>query len=257
MAIIGNYTVVNKNPVKFVTGGTASAEFFNRGNYNFGGRNRNFYCGQASISGLTATAGVPNGYLHPYSWILPQKAGGISSYTLLTSEGSITYSNLAGGINILSATNGLTGLMYLTPVDGQLIVSTTANLTGLGSLNTPVILGIITGTASITGLGSLNLPGLGAIVSAASNITGYGNLTTTDLTNASLLAIASLTGGILVTTGDLRAKGNIEANILPYTELSPESLAAAVWEADSSIFNDAGTYGKLVKQIKAMISAGL
>lgn len=40
-----------------------------------------------------------------------------------------------------------------------------------------------------------------------------------------------------------KALGNLEGAITPYTELSPQNLAAAVWQALAAEYNDSGTMG--------------
>lgn len=225
MALIGNYSVILKSPARFMSGTTVSGD---RANFNRSSNARNFYANPV-ISNKSA---VPNGYLPPASWVIPQKAGGLASYTALTALGTVTASNLAGGINVVA--DSLTGFVSIN-ANGELVASGTASITGLGLLNTPIALGILNAAASVGATG--------LITNAA----------------VALLAFqtASLTGKVVLTTSDLRANGLMVADILPYTELSPESLADAVWGKSLVDELDSGTYGKLIKQIKAMISAGL
>jgi hypothetical protein len=44
----------------------------------------------------------------------------------------------------------------------------------------------------------------------------------------------------------IRATGNLSGDITPFTELSPQNLAAAVWETIAADFNDPGTMGELL-----------
>jgi len=57
----------------------------------------------------------------------------------------------------------------------------------------------------------------------------------------------------LVGTGDLRMKLSLEGQWTPYTELSPENLAAAVWNALAEMFNKPGTMGQ---KLNSAASAG-
>jgi hypothetical protein len=41
----------------------------------------------------------------------------------------------------------------------------------------------------------------------------------------------------------IRATGNLSGDITPFTELSPQNLAAAVWETIAADFNETGTMG--------------
>jgi hypothetical protein len=49
----------------------------------------------------------------------------------------------------------------------------------------------------------------------------------------------------------VRATGNLSGDITPFTELSPQNLAAAVWETIAADFNEAGTMGKLLNDAGA------
>ena len=50
----------------------------------------------------------------------------------------------------------------------------------------------------------------------------------------------------LLASGTIRAVGHMAGNALPYTELSPQSLANAVWQASAVDNNVAGTMGNKV-----------
>lgn len=56
-----------------------------------------------------------------------------------------------------------------------------------------------------------------------------------------IFATVSMT---LTVGGDIQASGSLSGSILPYTELSPQSLADAVWEALSADHNTPGTMGE-------------
>jgi len=247
MALLGNYSVISKSPGRFMSGTTVSGD---RANFNKSSNARNIY----SNTVINKKNAVPNGYLPPASWVIPQKAGGMASYTALTSTGTFENSNLAGGINILADT--LTGYLSVTSI-GQLVASLTSTVTGHGILDLPTILGILQASSTVTASGLITNAALSLLAFKTANFTGVLAISEGDLTNASLLAVANLTGGIVTTLGELEANALMTADILPYTELSPQSLANAVWGKNLLDELDAGTYGKLLKQLKAMIAAGL
>jgi len=250
MALIGNYSVILKSPTRFRGGTTVSGD---RANFNNSSSARNMYVG----SDINKKNAVPNGYLPPGSWIIPFTAGGMASYTDLTSLCAITSGNLAAGMNISSDTASLTGVISVSSAVCDLIGTLTSSVTGLGTLAPSTLFGVLSASVAITGLGLITNSALGLLAFNTASITGVIAVTNGNLSNAALLAIASLTGSVSITNGDLRALANLTSDILPYTELSPQALADAVWGKSLVDELDSGTYGKLIKQIKAMISAGL
>jgi len=125
VALLGNYSVLNKNPGRALAGSTVSDS---RGSWNKSGANRNRY---VSPEGFDPTASVPNGYNPPGSWQIAITSGGISTYTLITGAGDLTSGNLAGGKN---ATADLTGSGAITDATAALVVSAVATLTGTGAI---------------------------------------------------------------------------------------------------------------------------
>jgi hypothetical protein len=69
---------------------------------------------------------------------------------------------------------------------------------------------------------------------------------------AGLFASATIT---VSPTGTIVANGALAGSILPYTELSPESLANAVWESLATAHNTAGTMGAF-QQAPGGVSTG-
>ena len=82
-------------------------------------------------------------------------------------------------------------------------------------------------------------------VSAGKNAVGSTSVTFT-VGPSTLGALAGVFGNVTVTiaaNGTIRAIGNLSGAITPYTELSPQNLAAAVWEAIALDYNATGTMG--------------
>jgi len=127
MALIGNHTVLNKSPLRFVNG----REALLRSNFNKHGMMRNAY---EQYSDRCAT---PNGHLSPSAWVLPKTAGGGSSrnYVGLTIDSSGTG---AMGVN---AVGNLTMVFDFTGTGG-LVVS------GAGT-SAFTITGTVTGSAGL------------------------------------------------------------------------------------------------------------
>jgi hypothetical protein len=164
-------------------------------------------------------AGIPSGHLAPSSWVLPYKPGAMSSFTNLVVTVTPGALNLAAGVNITGST---TVTITVNPADGQLIVSAS-------------------GSTSIT----FNLAG---DLAGALSASGNADITFT-VDNATLGAIVDAVGAALVqfsNSATVRATGNLSGDITPFTELSPQSLSAAVWEALASAYNAPGTMGELL-----------
>ena len=67
MALVGNRSVLNKSPGRFINAGVATL----RSSFNKYGMIRN--------AAVDPKAAIPYGHLSPSSWVLPRKAGGMSS----------------------------------------------------------------------------------------------------------------------------------------------------------------------------------
>ncbi len=169
-------------------------------------------------------AGVPSGHLAPSSWVLPYKPGAMSSFTNLVVTVTPGTLNLAAGVNINGST---TVTITVNPADGQLIVSAV-------------------GSTSITFNLAANLAG----ALSASGSTSF----SFTVNNATLGAIVDAVGAALVqfsNSATIRATGNLSGDITPFTELSPQSLSAAVWQALASAYNTPGSMGELLNSAGA------
>jgi hypothetical protein len=161
-------------------------------------------------------AGIPSGHLAPSSWVLPYKPGAMSSFTQCVVTVTPGLLNLAAGVNISGDT---TVTITVNPADGQLIVSAV-------------------GSTSIT----FNLAG---DLAGALSASGNADITFT-VNNATLGAIVDAIGAALVqfsNSATVRATGNLSGDITPFTELSPQNLAAAVWETIANKLNLAASGG--------------
>jgi hypothetical protein len=169
-------------------------------------------------------AGIPSGHLAPSSWVLPYKPGAMSSFTQCVVTVTPGTLNLAAGRNI---SGDSTVTITVNPADGQLIVSAVGN-------------------ASITFDLAANLAG--ALSAAGSTSFSF------TVNNATLGAIVDAVGAALVqvsASANIRATGNLSGDITPFTELSPQSLSAAVWEALASAYNTPGSMGELLNSAGA------
>lgn len=102
-----------------------------------------------------------------------------------------------------------------------------ATLSGSGSITQAELAVLVTLAATLAGTGSISQAALQAVNSMAATLSGTGSLTADLSANVPLAATLSGTGSIAGTT-NLTGRGRLEADITPFTELSPESLASAV-----------------------------
>jgi hypothetical protein len=162
-------------------------------------------------------SGIPDGVRAPYAWLLPLKAGGLASRYIIRGTGTL-------------AAAGTLGKPAL------------ANLSGSGTLSATGSK-IVSALADLTGSGSISAANLLAILQAAADLTGSGDLA------ADVTALGWMLGD-LDGTGTLEAvpyaTGELGADIVPYTELSPAALADAVWSAVAADNNDTGSMGEKV-----------
>lgn len=159
----------------------------------------NFSIGEGVTDDLAA---IPNGHLHPSAWVLPRKPGGMSAYTGTVITTSTAPLVVSAGRNI----DGSTSVQVSVPAAQlQLVVSASGSAT-------------VTFTLQGNLAGSLNASGSTTVTFAPGTVT--------------LGALAGLFGSIGVTASGSatpRAIGHMAGDITPFTPLSPEGLANAVW----------------------------
>jgi hypothetical protein len=164
---------------------------------NFTNRIRNLTAGQ----GITDDkVGLPLGYIQK-GWMMPQKSGSISARMY-----DVAITTSANGLMGLPATGTATFTINTNTPAGELIVSGIGESSFALTTNSPLLTASLLAVGSTTFALTTNTPTIGA--------------------EANLTATASFTF-----TGSLTAYGvgHMEGNALPYTELSPQSLANAVW----------------------------
>lgn len=210
MGLIGNYSVLAKDPGRSIGGGAIGLGN-NRADFNKTSMSRGVF----NATDWDPMSGLPDGYRPPYTWVIPQTTGGLASRNVINGAGVVTASGAMG----LNAAATLAGTGDITGT-GALIVSAMATLTGSGDITTANLLALLNATATLTGSGSLTLT-MDAIGHAVAALTGTGT--------------AALTS---------YAVGHMEAEITPFAELSPQALATAVWAAVAADNNDVGSMGE-------------
>jgi hypothetical protein len=174
---------------------------------------RNIFAGQA---GIPQNAGTPQGHLYPSAWVYPQKAGSLSAFNTILGSSEMTGSGALGRA-LVAALDGA-GILTAT---GDLVVSAVATLAGQGLLSGNVV-AVLNAAADMAGAGNFT-GALGAISDALANLTGVGVITITP-----------------------QAVGTLEADISPFSDLSPQNLATAVWAATATGNTTVGSMGELL-----------
>lgn len=215
MSLIGNYSVFNKIPIRWVSGGISAGTNAAQTRANWNTPSDWFKFGLQDASGgsgsVVTTAAKPNGYYPNGAWAIPVTAGGMSASYLLVGSGGANNGNLAGGLN---GEAPLSGSGDISNAGIQWLIRATANLIGAGSLSAD-IKGRLDAAAALVGSGDLS-GAMVALVNAAAAILGSGSLTGAGvgtLSGAAALAgsgdLAGAIGGVIRALSALAGSGTI------------------------------------------------
>lgn len=161
-------------------------------------------------------AGIPDGYRHPGAWVMPRVAGGLTTVNNIIGVGGLTLAiQQAREAQALLTGSGT----ILSPIAG-LVVQVAAALLGAGGILpvTPQLIANL--TALLVGVGGTNASAAGL---------------------ADLAALLVGTGGI---DGGNTALMDLSVIIRGYGDLTPEGLRDAVWNANATSYDTAGTMGE-------------
>lgn len=147
MALLGNYSLLNKNPHKLVS----SLGNLNTGSYWQPSACRGLYTSEAD-GGRLQHASIPSGTQPPYVIMFAPKGGEMSATTYINGVGAVSSNLLSGKF----MTADLAGVGSLSG-SASLISSLLANLSGTGS---------ITGDMKLTLAMAANLAGTGDMTAA-------------------------------------------------------------------------------------------
>lgn len=293
--LLGNYSVLNRNPGRNIGGGASGLGMY-RADFNKTSPMRNNFFKSEVATQPSLKSGFPNGYLSPYSWSLPQKSGGLASYTNINGDTIVDFS-IAGGLNSVSSISGsgslsdvnlimifwlissLTGtttsniemsgtIPALSNISGTSDIS--ANIYSLISIVSSLygegfvfgdVLSVISAISFLDGNGFIENSDLVSSILALANISssaqlnsdivgilnGFSNIEGQSTITSSIKAIASVIGQIIssgvISDATLPATGSLSAEVTPFTDLSPQSLAGAVWNSIATAYNTSGTMG--------------
>lgn len=206
--LLTNGSLLNGNPGRRLGSFMLGDEYKDS---SFQTRNTN----QSNVALVTEKSGLPNGYNGSKAWVQPRKAGGLS-LPLGEATGDTEFTAFpAAGINLDITLSGSTTMT----LSGALVTGATLILSGSTNLSADVI-GKLEATISLAG---------------STNFTA---------------AMSALAGAILAMNGSTNATFNASAlanltlDLTPFTELSAENLAKAVWNYIASQANNPGTMGE-------------
>lgn len=270
--LLGNYSILNRNPLRRFGGSTASVEVGNRSNFGSNGAARNMQYVSMTTAANKQFA-LPYGSSPPYSTLMPQKGGDLSArrtadFSLAATAAGLMGYPIVGSAAIALATNTpiifplndasplRTGAATITisvlDADGQLISSGSGSASMAVTTNTPLLTASISGDGTTTFSITTNTPVLGAEASATGDSSFSFSVSGSmlPLNDASPLR----TGTTVITiSGSLTpyAIGSMIGTTDVVTELTTDSIASAVWSAIASSFNDAGTMGNKLNTASA------
>ena len=236
MALLGNYSVLTKNPGRAFAGPTVSD---NRSNFSKSGAARGMFTGWAALPTFSS---VPNGYRPGYGWTIAIKGGGMASKTSIGGSGAVSL-NLAGGLNGVAA---LSGSGDLTNTAIQWIIQAVAAITATGDFSAAVT-GSLNAAADLAGAGDVT-GSLNALFSIFADLAGSGDLTGDGV--GTLAATAALTGSGAVTAAALN--GALDAIAALSGSGTFAGTADAIWNMVSDLIGSgeaAGTINALANLV--------
>lgn len=165
MALLGNYSVILKNPFTPI-GGTQVSNA--RSAFNMEGQMLQMYYGESEGGGLPFTSSLDTGTEPPYSWHLAEVGGELSSTTMINGTATLTASQ-QNGINIVSTLEG-TGTIDTAGL--ALVTSMIATIAGTGAL-TGAMVGTVQLAADLAGSGDVT-GALGMLSGMVADLAGAG-----------------------------------------------------------------------------------
>jgi hypothetical protein len=227
MALIGNGLRLSSNPMRMMSqAGVYTAE---RAAWDRIGNIKNFYLGDAGVS---KTSAIPVGYLPPYCWVMPIKAGGMSSTVFVRGAGALGAVNLAGGRN---ATSAITGDGQLTKADAMLVMWAASAMMANGTIDADLVARILA-NAGLTGGGNAVGSLVGAVLAVA-ELVGSGDLTKAEAVMA-LVGTAGLFGSSATAAGIVgvvQAQGELEGQASLVAEVAGIFWAAAALAGNAQL----------------------
>ena len=216
MALIGNRSVLNKSPGRFLNSGVATF----RSEFNKHGMTRN--------AAFSPMAGMPSGYRSPTAWVMPKTVGALASRKAIQAAISFTGSGNYG----MNQTASISMDFSVDQASMALIVGATASIPA----------SFLVSQANLGGTQGMTASAPGATFSMLAGLSAESGLS------------CSIQLSFLLTGSTASAKGNMSARISSEGEgVTPQSVAREVWNTTASLYDAAGTMGN---KVNAAGSAG-
>jgi hypothetical protein len=217
MALIGNYSVLNKSNTRYSNGTSTAGAYAGNTRSNWNNPTQQFAKVYNSFPPRTS---IPEGYNVGEAYTRARKSGGLASF--LSGSGSL----VGTGTNARLSDATMSGVGSLTANLGAIVQAATS-FDGVGSLTAN--LGILSGmSSSLSGSGSLSA-NLSALVGLSSNLSGSGAIVS-DLKGTGSLSAAITIGGTGYLSND-----------------DVSRLSDAVWDEVIADHSTAGTTGKALQ----------
>ncbi len=182
---------------------------------------------------------TPPGYLHPMAIVLPKSAGGLGTSSTPYNTGTVS-GTLAAGFPVTASLTGTVAVF----ADLTQLVEVAASLAASGLITNADLTRVFEILADLSASGTVTDADLAvlAVVFGTANLSALGTLTDAQM-GAVISMISNISASVSVQANNF-ATFNLEADITPFTELSPQSLADAVWSAQADENNLVGTMGE-------------
>jgi len=205
VALLGNYSVLNKNPGRALGGSTVTDT---RGAWSKSGATRCRFVGWAEWSAKSGS--TPSGALPPITWIIAITPGGISARGAGTSTGTV---NLAGGKAIVATGAGTSTGTATGGLIVQIVATGAGTSTGIGSIGAVLAIvatgaGTSTGAASATGLAAIVATGAGTSVGAV-DVNAVGQIIASTVDAGSTLTAAQVAAEVWGTIASGHGTGTL------------------------------------------------
>jgi hypothetical protein len=171
--------------------------------------------------------------------VLPKSAGGLGTSSTPYNTGTVS-GTLAAGFPVTASLTGTVAVF----ADLTQLVEVAASLAASGLITNADLTRVFEILADLSASGTVTDADLAvlAVVFGTANLSALGTLTDAQM-GAVISMISNISASVSVQANNF-ATFNLEADITPFTELSPQSLADAVWSAQADENNLVGTMGE-------------
>jgi hypothetical protein len=202
--LLGNYSVLNKNPGREFGGSTVSNT---RPQFGKSGPARGRFTGGGWSA---ASGGTPAGGRPPITWIIAISRGGVAARGDGTSTGTV---NLAGGKAIVATGAGSSIGTAVGGLIVQIVAAGAGSSTGIGSLGAVLAIvaagaGSSAGTATAKGSGRIVALGAGTSVGAV-DVNALGQIIASSADAASTLTADQVAAAVWATAAATGAPGSM------------------------------------------------